>query len=464
MKNATLVTAFACLTLTSGVLAQSAQVPAPAQSRPVIVENATIHTVTDGVIEDDGYIVFVDGIIEEVGEGEAPDMPNAQRVNAQGLHIFPGLISTETRLGLTETGAVGVTHDYQELGEFVPEVRAAVAINPDSDLIPVTRASGILTAVTFPRGGVISGRPAIIRMDGWTWENMALDTEAGILLNWPRVDPVSSRFRRWRGRGGGDDRVEEQLEQIDRFFDEVEAYIASKKADTNLATDLRYEAMRPVIAGEKPVFIRANSAGQIESAVAWAVERGVKPIILGGEQADEAIPVLARHSVPVIISGTHNLPARRDDPYDDPFTVPKKLYEAGVKFAIASGAETPHERELNHSAATAAAYGLPKEEALRAVTQSAAEILGLGDTLGSIEPGKAATFIITTGDPLEIVNDTLAAFIDGRNIDLGSRHKRLYAKYLEKYHQLGLIEKETDPATLETLDTDMETETGTGSE
>jgi imidazolonepropionase-like amidohydrolase len=421
--------------------AQSRQVPAPPQQRPLVIHSGTVHTVSGSVIRDNGYIVIEAGLITQVGQGAPPDVARAEAFDARGLHIYPGLIAAETTIGLTETSAVDVTNDFRELGSFTSEVRAAVAVNPDSDLIPVTRSNGILTMMVTPRGGTVSGRASIMRLDGWTWEQMAIDDAAGLVINWPRTEPFfSPRFE--RSEDEQRKQIAENLKQIEDFFDEALAYVKAREGDEPVKTDLRLESMRPVLAGEKPVFVYASTIGQIESAVGMAVRRDLKIVIVGGSQADRAIPLLKEHDVPVIIAGTHRLPTQRHEPYDEPFTLPKRLHEAGIRFAIASGAEPAHERQLNHNAATAAAYGLPREEALRAVTQRAAEILGIGATHGTIEPGKVATLIITTGDPLEITTDTLIAFIDGRQIDLGDRHKALYAKYREKYEQLGLIKEE----------------------
>lgn len=428
-----------CLAVAGSATAQSAQVPAPPQTRPVIIENATIHVSPTETIPSPGYIIFENGIITQFGEGEAPDLEDAERFEAEGLHVYPGLISCDTQLGLTEVGAVDVTQDFRELGDFTPEVRAVLAVNPDSDLIPVTRANGIMVAATFPSGGLVSGRCAILRLDGWTWEQMAIEPEAGLVLNWPRTDPINAPWM----RSNPDDqrrRVGENLEKIDRFFDDASAYFEARGADPTLPADLRFEGMKAALSGEQPVFIRANSASQIESSVAWAVSRGLRPVIVGGTEAHEAIPILKKHDVPVIVGGTHRLPSRAHDAYDAAYTLPAKLHEAGIRFAIASGEETAHERSLPYAAATAAAYGLPKEAALAAVTSSAAEVLGIADRYGSLNTGKSATLIVTTGDPLEISSDTVLAFIDGRTLDLGSRHKRLYEKYLEKYRQIGAIE------------------------
>ena len=423
--------------------AQSAQIPAPPQDKPIVIKNATIHTVTNGTIEAPSYLVFENGRITNVGRGEAPRIDGADVIDASDLHVFPGLISSETTLGLTEIGSVDVTQDSRELGDFTPEVRAAVAVNPDTDLIPVTRANGILLGLTFPSGGIISGRCSAIRFDGWTWEDMAIDDTAGLVLNWPRTEPV---FSRWGGRGrsmsAGDmaERAKEAINSINEFFDAAERYLAARESDDTVPIDSRYEAMRGYVTGEEPIYVRADSAGQIESAVAWANRRGLRIVIVGGREADEAAPVLAKHQVPVIIGGTHRTPSRRHDNYDTPFTLPKKLHEGGVLFSIGTGGQAAHERNLNHQAATAAAYGLPREEAFKSVTINAAKILGIDEEYGSLESDKSATMIISTGDPLEITSDVLVAFIDGRRIDLGSRHKRLYEKYQEKYRQLGLIE------------------------
>ena len=366
------------------VLGQSREVPAPVQDRMVVIHSATIHTGTGAVLEN-GSIAFADGVITGVTAG-MPDVGDAMVIDGSGIHIYPGLIASETNLGLTEVGAVDVTNDYTELGRVKPEVRAAVAINPDSDLLSVCRANGILTAHVLPSGGLVSGRSSLVRLDGWTWEDMAIDDTAGLVVSWPRTEPINSR---WMRRSAAEQRKEiaEDLKRVEQVFDDAAAYLVARENDPAVKTDLRYEAMAPALRGEQPIYVRASSMGQIESAVGWAL----------------------------------------------------RLHEAGVRFCIASGAGAAHERNLNHVAATAAAYGLPKEAALAAVTRSAAEILGL-TSHGTLEAGKAATFIITDGDPLEITTNTLEAFIDGRRIDLGSRHKALYEKYREKYRQLGIVD------------------------
>jgi len=428
----------AIIFMTPRAPAQSRQVPAPPQSKPILIHSAQVHPVSGPAI-DGGWISFDGGKITGLGKGPPPAIPGAEVIDAGGLHVYPGLIAPDTQLGLHETGSLDETIDHTEQGEYKPEVRAIVAVNPDSELLPVTRSIGILTAATLPMGGTISGHGSIIRLDGWTWEELGIAREAALVVNWPRTEPISAP---WMERGEGQQRIEieAQVRKITEFFDDAQAYLRAKIYDHTIPSDLRYEGLRSALEGREPVFVRASSSGQIESAVAVLGERGMRVVILGGAEADRVIPLLKERDIPVILGGTHRLPPSRHDAYDRAFTIPARLHEAGVRFAIASGAETPHERHLNHNAATAAAYGLPRDVALRSVTLSAAEILGIDALLGSLDAGKAATLIVTTGDPLEITSDVLIAFIDGRRIDLGDRQKMLYAKYREKYRQLGKLQ------------------------
>ena len=295
----------------------------------------------------------------------------------------------------------------------------------------VTRAAGILTALVSPDGGRVPGRSTVIRLDGWTPEDLAIDREACLVVEWPRTGGR---------RGGGGGRAESQIREIDEFFEDAEAYYAARENDPTVRPDLRYEAMREAIAGEVPLLIRASTAAQIEAAVTWATSRDLEVVILGGEESDRVSDLLVEHDVPVIVRGVHRLPVSRHVAPHSPHELPLRLHEAGVTFCIAPRDRPAHIRNLPHHAATAAAHGLPRDVALRSVTLDAAKIIGMGDRLGSIEPGKAATVIITTGDPLEMTTNVDMAFIDGREIELTSRHTQLRDKYREKYRQKGRID------------------------
>jgi len=426
------LTILSCILLASGSLsAQSRQIPSAVESDPVLLAGGTIHPVSGPPLED-GWIAFEDGRITLVGRGGRPTIDGATVVELDGRHVYPGLIAADSILGLTETGAVDVTHDHNEFGSFTPEARAVVALNPDSDLIPVSRAAGVLTALTVPDGGRLPGQAALIRLDGWDWEDLAITPSAAMVVEWPSMDRSSFGGR----RGGGSSGAAKSVAEIDRYFTEAEAWLDAADADPSLPHDTRYESLRPAIEGRQPVLIKASTAGQIATAAAWATGRDLTPIILGGEEADEVAELLVEEDIPVIVRGVHRYPRARNRDPDEPHTLPARLRDLGVRFCIAPRDRPAHLRNLPHHAATAVANGLTPEEGLRAITLDAAEILGVDDRLGSLEPGKVATLIVTTGDPLQLRTQIDRAWIDGRPVDLSSRQTQLRDKYRRKYEAL----------------------------
>jgi len=416
---------------------------APPQSRPVVIEHATIHTVSGGVIED-GTVVFDRGVITQVvaADQRVRTPRNAERIDATGKHVFPGFVSAVTSLGLVEVQAVRATVDASEVGSMTPEVRGAVAVNPDSTLIPVARTGGVLTAGVFPSGGVIPGRASILRLDGWTWEDMTIDDAAGLIINWPRMRPFNSPFAR-RSSEDQTKRSKEQIEKIASTVRAAKAYYTARDADPTLKTDLGFEAMRDALQGRDPVFLFAQEYEQIVSAVSWALDEGLKPILVGGADAALAADLLTANNIPVILTGSFRVPGRRDAPVGEAYTLPIDLEQAGVRWCMSTGGGSfgaANERNLPFHAAACVAYGLDPAVALRSITLDAAEILGVGDRLGSIEPGKAATLVIADAPPLDITMHAEAAFIDGRRIDLTNKQTELRDKYRDKYRQLGLID------------------------
>lgn len=444
------LTIIATLCFGTLALAQDLLHKAPAQSAPVLISGGTVHPISGEPIPG-GAVFFDGGVIRAVFSADeaqrwrdAGNVPgDLEVIDARGLHVYPGLVGANTVTGLMEIGAVGVTVDVNEQGSITPEARAISSVNPDSTLIPVTRAAGVLTVGVMPSGGVIPGRAAVIRMDGWTWEDMAVEADAGLIVSWPRLLPSTG----WWVTKSADEQRKESRENRQRLidlFDAAAAYTAAKDADSSVPMDLRYEAMRPALSGEKPVFVRAQELDQIMDAVSVCTGRGMRVVIVGGRDAPLCADHLLANDAAVIVTGTHRLPRREDSPYDEAFTLPARLDASGVRWCLATSGgtfQTPHERTLPHHAATAVAYGLDHDAGLRSITLSAAEILGVGDRLGSLEAGKAATLIVTTGDPLEITTDVVGAYIDGRAIDLRSKHTELYEKYREKYKQLGIIKE-----------------------
>lgn len=446
---------FLCLPLCSAFLAapvhaQDLTIKAPPQSGPITIWNATIHTVSGKTIEK-GFISFDKGLIREIGEGN-PHVPGASTeagngfIDAKGKHVYPGLIGADTNLGLQEIGTVRSADDTRETADIAPEVRAAVAVNPDSTLIPVARSNGILTAGVFPRGGRIAGRVSVMRMDGWTWEQMAVKADAGLAVSWPQT-----RTFNFPGMEQSDteqtDAIRRGYAAVDDAFKAAAAYAAAHDADPSLPKDLRWEAMRGVFPhvsksaapdtaeGQFPVFISAQDVDQITAAVTWALDRKLKPVIVGGRDAVLCAELLKRHDVPVIVMGILTMPRRGDSAYDEAYTLPARLAAKGVRFCIDTADEPAHERNLPNHAAMAAAYGLDPQAALKAITLWPAQILGVSDKLGSLDTGKSATLIITDGDILEVSSHVEKAYIDGRMIDLSNKQTKLAEKYREKYRQ-----------------------------
>lgn len=429
--------------MTGRAAGQDLTIKAPAQSQPVAIVNATVHPVSGPPIEG-GHVVFENGRITAVGPGAYTLNGPGTVIDATGRHVWPGLIGAVTQIGLTEIQAVRATVDFREVARVSPEVYAAVAVNPDSTIIPVTRANGVLAAGVFPSGGVIPGRASVIRLEGWTWEDMAIKRDAGIVLNWPMMRTVTAW---WMDQSEEDQlkRMRESLDAVDAAFDAATAYAGAKAANPGHLTDVRWEAMRGVLpeAGEKqlPVFIFAQDVDQITSAVTWAADRKLRPVIVGGQDAPLCADLLKTHGVPVIVVGTHNFPKRSDSEYNAAFTLPARLEAAGLLWCLASTDDTAHERNLPFNAAIAVAHGLDHDAAVRGLTFNAAKVLGVAGDLGSLEPGKAATLFISDGSPLEVTTRIERAFIDGRVIDLSSKQTKLAEKYREKYRQLGQVKR-----------------------
>lgn len=433
--------------IAASALAQDLGIKAPPQNRPIAITKATIHPVSGPAIEG-GHVLFEKGKITSVGPGDGVLPLGTLVIESKGKHVYPGLFGAYGQTGLSEIGSVRATEDHNETGDVTPEAFAAVSVNPDSTLIPVTRANGVLLQGVFPTGGLIPGRVSVMQMEGWTYEDMTVDADVGLVVGFPQTRQGQNIFG--RADEGGQRRLDEAFENLEELFKRSRAYRASRATDANLGVDARLEGILGVLpeAGDaqNPVYLMANEVEQIEAAVRWAIERTLKPVIVGGRDAHLVAELLKQHDVPVIIVATHKFPKRTDSPYNESYTQPALLEKAGVRWAIASGEETPHERNLPYHVAQALAHGeslgLTHDAAVKSITLTPAQILGVDARVGSLEVGKDATLIVTDGDPLEVRTHTEMAFIQGKTLDMSSKHTALYRKYLEKYRQLGLIRRQ----------------------
>ena len=419
-----LAIAIVALVALAGTRTGWTRTPAPAQQQPVAIVGATIHTVSQGVI-DEGTVVFADGKIVAVGSGlEVPE--GAQVFDADGKHVYPGFIDGRSTLGLSEISRIAESTDLQELGDINPMIRAQVAYHPASEHLSVAAVHGVTTVVPTPRGSLIAGMPAAMMTDGWTWEGMTIREGLGMVVEWPAM--------------GNLERYGSQFEKLQEAFDKARRYRHARAASESGESgphprDTRWEALLPVLDGEMPVLVTVNDLRQIQAAVAWAEEEELRLILVGGRDLGRVAEQLAQHEISVMLTGVIGGPAHPWEGYDEGYQAARRLYEAGVPFCIAGDEGPAYTYRLAHHAAAAVAFGLPAEEGLKAITLQAAQVLGVDDVLGSLEPGKDATLIIGNGHPLEIGTKTEQVFIRGRKIAVTDKHRRLYEHYREKHRQ-----------------------------
>ncbi len=409
-----------------------AQIPGAPQRQPIALVNATLYTVTNGVI-DSGTVLFDNGRIVAVGRN-VPIPPNALRIDCTGKRVYPGFITAFSQLGLVEIDAVRATRDATEVGDFNPNVIAATAYNADSEIIPTVRAHGVLLAHCAPLGGLVSGRSSVMQLDGWTAEEATLRRVAGVVVSFPSL----SLRQEWWERRPAEERRKEQEERLRKlydFFELARMYARAAAAGTVTAPDLRFEALRAVFQDSLPVFVIADEYRQILEALRFARHFGLRMVLVGAADAWRCIDELRTAGVPIIIQQVHRLPRRDEEPYDIAYRLPALLERAGIPFAIAEEHTWP-QRNLPFNVGTAIAFGLSPEAALKSITLWPAQILGIADRVGSLEVGKDATLIVCSGDPFDVrTNRVEYAFIQGRPVDLSSRHTRLAEKYRQRYRQ-----------------------------
>ncbi len=397
------------------------------------LRGATVHPISGPEIPN-GSILVRDGKIIGVGVSLTPPK-DVRIVEGKGLQVYPGLIDSATEIGLSEIGAVRETSDVSELGRLNPQLRASIAVNPSSEHIPVTRANGITAVISLPDGEGLSGQASLMHLDGWTTDEMEVSRTAAMHLRMPVIQTIRSRF------GEGPPRIpyaearktyQKQMQELNEFFESARRYQKARSAAApEFKPDLKFEAMIPVLEGKVPLLITAVRERAIRDALEFADKQKIKMILARGDEAWKVAGELKTRNVPVILGETLSLPLDEDDPYDKPFTTPAELYKAGVKFAFGTY-NVSASRNLPYQAAAAVAFGLPHDEALRAITVNAAQIWGVADKMGSIEEGKWADLMITDGDPLQTQTQVMQVFIKGKTVDMDNKHHRLYEKYLAR--------------------------------
>ena len=432
-------------------LLMACAIAAFAAGEVVLIQNADIYPVNGAPLKG-GSLLIQDGKIVDIG-AKIVAPKGATVLDGKGLRVYPGWIDSATQLGLEEISSIRETDDTGEIGDFMPQLKALSAVNPDSEHFGVVRVNGITTAIAMPessggRGGgggqLIAGQAALMHTDGWTWEEMEINRSAAMVLNFPSAAGRG-------GRGGGmpadlqdmfpgaanaagnaQRAVLDQIAKLNAFFDDARRYKTAKAANLpDFRKDLKFEAMLPVLDGKMPLAVTAARADTIHDAIAWSEKQNVKIVILQPREITKAGPELKAKNVPVILGRVLALPENEDAEYDQAYTQPLEAYKAGVKFALGTFTNE-FVRDLPYQAATAVAYGLPHDEAMKALTINPAQIWGAGDLIGSLEKGKLADLMIVDGDPMDVRTQIRHLFIKGKEITLSNKQIRLYERYMSR--------------------------------
>ncbi|RME41843.1 MAG: amidohydrolase, partial [Planctomycetota bacterium] len=390
--------------------------------RAYAIVGATIHPVSGPVIEH-GTVVIVEDRIHAVGP-DVPVPPGAGVIRGEGLHVYPGLIDAGSTLGLAEIGALPQTRDNRDIATFAPHLRARSAIHSHSEHIRIARTVGITTALTKPSGSRIAGQSAIIHLDGWTADEMAVVDAYGLHMTVPSLPARLPDDRKRREKMKKDQ--EKAMDELEKFLARAKHYarvkkLAERNPDIHYERDVRLEAMVPYVRGGKPVVFNAHSYKHILDTIEFAEKHGLRCVISGGTSAWKLAKTLAEKDIPVILGTPLRYPWGEFEPWDAVYRCAAVLDKAGVRFCFASESAAGA-YNLPIEAGMAVAHGLPRERAEYALTLGAARILGIDDRVGSIEPGKIADLVVTTDTPLQTVSQVTHLFIAGRPVELTSMH------------------------------------------
>lgn len=399
------------------------------------ITNATIETVSDGTIENGTVVIEGDRIIAVGASVSIPD--GAQVIDGSGLRIYPGMIDSGTQLGLTEIGSVAETNDTNEVGDVTPHMDALTAINPNAVAIPVTRVSGVTTVIAEPSGGLLPGTAATINLFGYTAEQMTAGAQL-LVMQFPN-EPRGTRPSWMQGPDRRQQQYGDRMAKLNEIWDRAELYdqiVSAYESDPSGKDEPVYapemDAIRPVLSGDRALMVKVSAEKDILNAIDWVQDRGLTNVVFSGvSEGWRVADKLAEAGIACIVGPMLATPTRSTDRYDRAYANVGLMAEAGVKVAIRSG-ESENVRNLPFNAGFAAAYGLGKEDALRAVTLAPAEMLGIADDYGSIEVGKKANLFISDGDPFETATNILAVFIDGFNVPMENRHIDLYREFLNR--------------------------------
>jgi imidazolonepropionase-like amidohydrolase len=431
------------IALFCAALLSSAMWAQATKTQSYAIKGGKVYTLAGAPIEN-GIVVIRDGKIVAVGANVAIPA-EAQIIDATGLEVYPGMFDAVTQIGLAEISQVSATMDVSELGSYNPELVAATAVNPASAYIPVTRANGITEVIAAPgtagfdsqAGGIVTGQASAFNLAGWTMNDMQLNRSVAMVVNWPSIQTRTFDFATFsikeKPYTDAKKEYDKSVNELSDWLDRARHYAQAKEKGSPALyeRDLKLESLVPVVEGKLPVLVIADDQRDIRNAVEFCTKQNLKMILGGGAEAWKVKDLLKEKKIPVILGPTERIPDKEDTPYDKPMTQPSELFAAGIPFAFSSFG-TSFSRRLPQYAGASVAYGLSHDEALKAVMLNAAQIFGLGDQLGTLEPGKLANIIVTSGDPLELQTQVKFLFIKGQLTSLANRHSDFYEQYRKR--------------------------------
>ena len=402
-------------------------IPAIAQQSRIVIQGGIIH-IGNGQVIENGVIAFDKGKITYVGALAGAPLANATIIEANGKQIYPGLIAPVTNLGLNEIELVRSTNDFAEVGTYNPGTRSLTTYNTDSRIIPTVRSNGILIAQVAPQGGIISGASSIMQLDGWNWEDAQYMADDGIHLNWPAF--FQFKFEDSRGSEKINEDYEKQVQEIRSYFLQARGYSRQmERAERNL----NFDALINVFDKRATLYIHANYIREIVNAIEFAKKMDVRMVLVGGRDSYLCTDLLKETNTAVILGDVHSLPSGNDVKFNVPYETAAMLQQKGILYCLSIYGYW-QQRNLPFLAGTTAANGLSKEDALKSITSNTAKILGIDSLTGTLETGKDANIIISSGDVLDMrTNNIEHAFIQGRKINLDDSQKQLYEIYMNKY-------------------------------
>lgn len=404
-------------------------VPAHKQTQSVLIKNATVHTVIQGVLTNTDVLIE-NGKISALGPQLSTNTTaSTQVVDASGKHLYPGLIALDTSLGLVEIEMVRPTVDNAEVGDVNPQISAASAYNPDSELLPTIRYNGITHAQIVPSGNGLAGQSVVVDLDAWTIEDALQPSEGQFHFYWPQIKRMPEDEKE---KAKAIEKNQQAIDKLIIAFEDGYRYFLSQNAqDTDNSPNLRWQAMLPLYQGKATLFAHVDSVNHIEQVIALTKKYQFKLVIVGGYDAWRLASSLREVNASVIYPHTLSLPKRKDEPVDLPFKIPSLLANAGIPYALGFSSDW-NSRNLPYAAGYSAAYGVTPEQALKSVTLDAAKLLGISD-LGAIAVGYQGSVVLSDGDILDPMSSKIESiWIEGRQIDLNNRHQQLYQKYLKR--------------------------------